>query len=214
MPLNTLSPIAFSPEDLALLRDCGITRTYPKHTILIHEGDHSDSLYIILSGKVKVYISDEDGKEVILRTQKAGEYFGELALLDKGPRSASVMALEKSRLSVVSKTVFNRCLTEHPDFALKLLCALTQRIRSLTENVKNLALLDVYGRVARTLLDLAIEKEGKLIIEERPTHQEIAQRVGASREMVSRIMGDLATGGYIEVTSKTIIIPHRLPSAW
>ncbi|ADE16572.1 cyclic nucleotide-binding protein [Nitrosococcus halophilus Nc 4] len=214
MPLNTLSPLEFSPEDLELLCSCGVTRSYPKHTVLIHEGDLSDSLYIILSGKVKVYVSDENGKEAILRTQKEGEYFGELALLDERPRSASVMTLEKSRLSVVSKAVFSRCLKEHPDFALKLLCTLTHRVRSLTESVRNLALLDVYGRVARTLLDLATEKDGKLIIEERPTHQEIAQRVGASREMVSRIMGDLATGGYIEVTSKTIVIPRNLPPAW
>lgn len=214
MPLNIRSSLEFSPEDLELLSSCGVTKNYPKHTVLIQEGDLSDSLYIILSGKVKIYVSDDNGKEVILRTQKEGEYFGELALMDARPRSASVMTLEKSRLAVVSKAIFNNCLKEHPDFALKLLCALAQRVRSLTESVRNLALLDVYGRVAHTLLDLAIEKEGKLIIEERPTHQEIAQRVGASREMVSRIMGDLAAGGYIEVTPKTIVIPRNLPAAW
>lgn len=214
MLLDSLSSLEFPPEDLEWLRDRGIKRSYPKHAVLINEGELSDSFYIVLSGRVKVFVSDENGKEVILRTQKEGEYFGELALLDEMPRSASVMTLEKSRLSVVSKAAFGRCLKEHPDLALKLLRSLAQRVRSLTENVKSLALLDVYGRVAHTLLDLATEKEGKLVIEDRLTHQEIAYRVGASREMVSRIMKDLVTGGYIEIQPKAIVIPHKLPPAW
>jgi CRP/FNR family transcriptional regulator, cyclic AMP receptor protein len=214
MPSSALVSLEFSPEDLKLLCNCGVTRTYPKHTVLIHEDDVSDSLYVILSGKVKIFVSDEGGKEAILRIQKEGEYFGELALLDEKPRSASAITLEQSRLSVISKAAFHRCLAEHPELALKLLCALAQRIRSLTESVKSLALLDVYGRVARMLLELADEKGDQFVIHERPTHQEIAQRVGASREMVSRIMKDLAAGGYIKVKSKAIIIPHKLPPAW
>lgn len=203
-----------APEDLRLISNCSVTRTYPKNTILISEGDRSDSLYVILSGKVKAFVSDSNGKEVILNIQESGEYFGELALIDAEPRSASVMTLEPSRICVFSKAGFQRCLAENPNIASKLILALTKRVRSLTESVKNLALLDVYGRVARTLLNLATEQDGKLVIEQRLTHQDIANMVGASREMVSRIMKDLATGGYLQIRDKKIIIREKLPPGW
>ena len=201
-------------EDLRLIADQGVVRAYPKNTVLINEGDLGESFYVILEGRVKVYVSDEEGKEVILNIQGPGEYFGELALIDSAPRSASVMTLEQSQLAVVSKSDFERCLSENPRIALELIRPLVHRIRSLTDSVKNLALLDVYGRVARTLLDLSTERGGMLVIEERPTHQDIASMVGASREMVSRIMKDLITGGYIQSKNKTIIIPRKLPHAW
>jgi CRP/FNR family cyclic AMP-dependent transcriptional regulator len=191
-----------------------VTRKYPKNVVLITEGDRSDSFYVILSGKVKVFLSDEHGKEVQLNTQGPGEYFGELALIDQAPRSASVMTLEPSQLAVVSRENFQRCLAENPDIAVELISFLVNRVRSLTENVKNLALLDVYGRVARTLLNLSSEQDDQLVIEERLTHQEIANRVGASREMVSRIMKDLCTGGYIQIRDRKIFIQAKLPPGW
>jgi CRP/FNR family cyclic AMP-dependent transcriptional regulator len=201
-------------SNLSLLSGCSITRKYSKNTILINEGDLSDSLYIILSGKVKVYLSDENGKEVLLSILGPGEYFGELALLDAEPRSASVMTTEPSRISVVTKSDYQRCIAAHPEIAFDLIQVLAHRIRVLTDNVKNLALLDVYGRVARTLLNMAIECDGKLVIQHRLTHQDIASMVGASREMVSRIMKDLATGGYIKVKDKQIILLSKLPPGW
>lgn len=201
-------------EDLRVISGQGVTRTYPKNTLLISEGDLSDTFYVILSGKVKVYASDENGREVILNILGSGEYFGELALIDEAPRSASVVTLEQSRLSVISKGDFQRCLSEHPEIALEMIRPLVRRIRSLTENVKNLALLDVYGRVARTLLAQAVEQDGCLVIQERLTHQDIANMVGASREMVSRIMKDLTAGGYIEIKDRRITIPGKLPAAW
>ena len=203
-----------SPEDLHVLSNNGVTRKYPKNVVLITEGDRSDSFYVILSGKVKVFLSDEHGKEVQLNTQGPGEYFGELALIDQAPRSASVMTLEPSQLAVVSRENFQRCLAENPDIAVELISFLVNRVRSLTENVKNLALLDVYGRVARTLLNLSSEQDDQLVIEERLTHQEIANRVGASREMVSRIMKDLCTGGYIQIRDRKIFIQGKLPPGW
>ncbi len=203
-----------APEDLRLISDHGVTRSYPKNTILINEGDHSDSLYVILEGKVKVFTSDEHGKEFILSMQEAGDYFGELSLIDDSPRSASVMTLEKCRMCVISKADFQRCLEENPALAFELIRSLARRIRSLTERVRNLALLDVYGRVARTLLDMATEQDGNLVIEQRLTHQDIANMVGASREMVSRIMKDLTAGGYVRVSNRKIIIPGKLPPAW
>ncbi|MGF1614680.1 MAG: Crp/Fnr family transcriptional regulator [Gammaproteobacteria bacterium] len=201
-------------ESLKRIAEHGTVRSYPKNAVLIHEGDQTDSFYVILNGKVKVYASDEDGKEVILNIQGAGEYFGELALIDSAPRSASVMTLEPSKLAVVSRTDFEDFLAQNPGVAIELIRALVQRVRSLTESVKSLALLDVYGRVARILLDLATEEEGELAIRQRLTHQDIANMVGASREMVSRIMKDLVNGGYIRIEDRRITIRQKLPPGW
>jgi CRP/FNR family cyclic AMP-dependent transcriptional regulator len=191
-----------------------VTRNYKKNTMIICEGDQSDSLYIILSGKVKVFLSDEEGKEVTLTTQKEGEYFGELAMLDDAPRSASVVTMEPTKLAVISKAAFDECLEKNPKIALTIIRGLARRLRDLTENVRNLALMDVYGRVARTLLDLAEEEGDKQVIKQKLTQREIASMVGASREMVSRILRDLTIGGYISIENKIITINERLPSGW
>jgi CRP/FNR family cyclic AMP-dependent transcriptional regulator len=203
-----------SPDHLALIAEHGVTRQYAKSTVLITEGDQSDSLYVINSGKVRVYLSDENGKEFTLNVHAANEYFGELALFGTGKRSASVITLEPSQIAVVSKNDFVNCLGKNPDIAFELIRALSDRLRELTENVRNLALRDVYGRVACTLLSQASERDGERVIEPRPTHQEIANMVGASREMVSRIMRDLTTGGYLEVREGKILIRNKLPNAW
>ncbi|MBA2351460.1 MAG: Crp/Fnr family transcriptional regulator [Burkholderiales bacterium] len=191
----------------------GVARTFQRNAVVINEGDETDSLYIILSGKVKVYLADESGKEVVLNTAGPGSYFGEM-VLDGGPRSASVMTLEKSVFSVVSKCEFRKFLSENPDVAIYIIENLIARTRALTENVKSLALMDVYGRVARTLLELATELEGKLVIADRMTQQDLANRVGASREMVSRILKDLSAGGYISIEGKRIQIIKKLPLHW
>jgi CRP/FNR family cyclic AMP-dependent transcriptional regulator len=192
-----------------------VTRQYPRNTILMTEGDYSDSLYCILSGRVKVFLNDDEGKEVILNVQGPGEYFGELALLDSGPRSASVMALEKCRLSVISKTDFEDFLANHEGAQKKIMLGMIKRLRALTENVRTLALLDVYGRVARVLLQLARPVGGVLVINEDLRQQDIANRVGSSREMVSRVLKDLRTGGYIEIDeNRHIVIKEKLPAGW
>jgi CRP/FNR family transcriptional regulator, cyclic AMP receptor protein len=134
--------------------------------------------------------------------------------LDGGPRSASVMTLETSTFSVVGKNEFKKFLTEHPDVSVHIIEKLIARTRALTDNVKSLALLDVYGRIARLLLELAQEKNGKLVIAEKLTQQDIANRVGASREMVSRILNDLSRGGYIEIAEKKITINKKPPARW
>src|SRR2546429_2710606 len=185
--------------DVIDLRDFAqraVTRTFPKNTVVVREGERTDSLYIIVSGRVKIYVSDE-GKEVALGEAGPGEYFGEM-VLDEGPRSASVMTLEPTRFLVVPKEDFSDFATKNPEFSLHLIRKLIRRVRALTNDVKSLALMDVYGRVARMLLDLAVERDGVLVIEGRPTQQEMANRVGASREMISRILGDLAGGGSLE----------------
>lgn len=203
-----------SHTELEVLENHMITRTYRKNTIVINEGDEASSLYIILSGKVKVFLSNAEGKEIIINTQGAGEHFGELALLDDAPRSASVMTTEKSSIGAISKIDFVTLLSKHPELALKLTRELTQWVRLLSDNVKTLALMDVYGRVAKTLLAMAEKEDDHLVIDKRPTQQDIANRIGASREMVARIMKDLTTGNYISIDGKRLTINEKLPDSY
>lgn len=215
MLLDNISLFAdLSESDREAINKLAVTRSYAKNTLVMCEGDRSDSLYIVLTGKVKVFLSDEEGKEVTLNTQGPGEYFGELAMLDEAPRSASVVTVEDTKLAVVSKAAFDECLEKNPKIALTLIRGLARRLREVTENVRNLALMDVYGRVARTLLDLAEDKGGKQVISQKLTQREIASMVGASREMVSRILRDLSVGGYITIENRIITINERLPSGW
>lgn len=200
-------------EELKALTAQGVVKTYPKSAVIVSEGDETDSFYVILEGRVKVYVSDEEGREVVLRTQGPGDYFGEM-VLDGGPRSASVLTLEPSRFAVVGKQRFREFLIDHPAFSLHLVEKLIERTRQLTENVKSLALMDVYGRVARLLLELAVKDDGLLVVPERLTQQDIAARVGASREMISRIFKDLVAGGYISIEAKRITIHRNPPRHW
>jgi CRP/FNR family cyclic AMP-dependent transcriptional regulator len=203
-----------SESEIQAVTKLAVTRNFPKNTMILCEGDQSDSLYVILSGKVRVFLSDDEGKEVTLNVQSEDEYFGELALLDSAPRSASVVTLEKTRLAVISKPAFEKCMENNPGIPLKISRGLARRLRELSESVRSLALMDVYGRVAHTLLDMAEELDGKKVIPQKLTQREIASMVGASREMVSRILRDLSIGGYITVEKKIITINERLPAAW
>jgi CRP/FNR family transcriptional regulator, cyclic AMP receptor protein len=196
------------------LASLGRVRTYPKNTVFITEGDSSDSVFVILSGRVKVFISDTEGHEMILDTQGPGEYVGEMAL-DGKPRSASVMTLEPSSFSVVGREPVREAIRQTPDFALDMISRIIDRARIATSSVKDLALLDVYGRVARLLLNMAVDSgDGKMTIPGKLTQQEIAERVGASRDMVSRIFRDLTAGGYISVEARVITINKKPPARW
>lgn len=200
-------------DEMNALSAHAAVQTFPKNAVIINEGDRSDSIVIIGSGRVKVFLHDVDGKEVILNIHGPGEYFGEM-VLDEGPRSASVATLETSKFLIISKADFRQFLATHPDFAMKLINRLMHRVRALTENVKSLALMDVYGRVARLLLELAIEQEGGLVVTEKLTQKDIADRVGASREMVSRIFKELVAGGYVVIDNKQIVLKRELPLRW
>jgi CRP/FNR family cyclic AMP-dependent transcriptional regulator len=191
----------------------GQVRTFPKNAVIINEGDRGDSLYVILSGKVKVYVSDDDGREMILDIYGPGDYVGEMAL-DGRPRSASVMTLEPTSCSVVTRDELRSAISANPDIAMSLIATLIDRARIATDNVKNLALMDVYGRVARLLLSLAKDEGGKLVVPERMTQQDIADRVGASRDMISRIFKDLTIGGYVTIENRTITIHRKPPARW
>ena len=212
-PKNPSPDDLLSEAEVRTMARRAVTRTFPKNTVVVSEGDRTDTLHIIVSGRVKIYVSDEKGKEIILNQAGPGEYFGEL-VLDGGPRAASVRTLEPSCFLVVPQEDLREFVAHSPDFALHLVRKLIRRVRVLTGDIKSLALMDVYGRVARMLLELAVERDGALVIEERPTQQEMANRVGASREMISKILGDLASGGYIAVERGRIRIARALPRAW
>lgn len=188
-------------------------RKFSRHAIIVSEGDDSNSVYFIVAGSVKVFLSDDDGNEVVIATLKANDYFGEMAL-EEGYRSASVMALEPVSLAIVGIAEFKNFLVSHPDFIFSLLSKLIRRTRVVTKNFKGMALLDVYGRLAELLTELAESVDDRLIILNPLTQQEMANRIGCSREMVSKILKDLAIGGYIESSRRQIEIKRRLPASW
>jgi CRP/FNR family cyclic AMP-dependent transcriptional regulator len=199
-----------------LLREIASTggvKRYPANVVLINEGDVADTLFIILSGRVKVYAGNESGKEVILNEHGPGEFVGEVPL-DGGVRSASVMTLEPTTCALVTGANLREFLATHPDFALHLIRNLIMRLRTLTDSVKSLALDDVYGRVVGLLQKLAVAEDDHRVIPQRLTQQEIADRVGASREMVSRIFKELTVGGYLSVKAGHIILLKNPPAAW
>jgi CRP/FNR family cyclic AMP-dependent transcriptional regulator len=188
-------------------------RAFPKRAIMVTEGDDSDSLYVMISGKARVFVADDKGREVQLNQLGVGEYFGEVTL-DGGPRSASVMALEDCRCAVVKRAELTAFIEKNPELAIHIVRKLARRVRDLTENVRSLALMDVYGRVARLLLELAEDKDGRLVVSEPLTHKDIASRVGASREMISRIFSDLADGGYVRKEEGLLVIARKPPPRW
>ena len=203
LPETTLQKIAAA----------GVARNYPKNAILINEGDQGDSLYIVLSGRVKVFASNEAGREVVIAFHGPGEYLGEMSL-DGSPRSASVITVEPTRCAVVNRTQFRDFILSNPDFALHMIEKLIQRVRRTTDDVKSLALSDVYGRLVRLLTSLAVPQDGKLVVPEKLTQQDIAERVGASRDMISRLMKDLVAGGHLAIEDKTITILKKPPPGW
>ena len=201
-----------SGQELEALNASCVKRSYPKNTVIINENDHADSLYVIDSGRVKVYCSEKNGKEFIINTLGPEDYFGELALLDEDRRSASVRTMEKASFLIIYKDDFQQVLEQQPNIAKVLIRNLTRQIRKLTADVKALALQDVYGRVTKVLTTLAEPYgEDKTMIPDKLTQQDIADRVGASREMVARILKDLTIGEYIDFEGRNIVINGKLP---
>ena len=216
MPSSAATPDPFAAltEPLRLLAQRGEVRRYRKGTLLIQEGDQGDTLFIILAGRLRAYSSGDKAREITYGTYGPGEYLGEMSL-DGGPRSASVITLETTRCAVVTRHTLREHIAAHPDFAFELLERVIRRARVLTENARGLALLDVYGRLVRVLNRLAVEgTDGRRVIAPRPTHQELASRAGASREMISKLMKDLVRGGYVREEGRTLVIERTLPSSW
>ncbi len=164
---------------------------------VVRAGESADALLVLLTGRAKVTNFDEEGREIILAWLGPGEFFGEMGLIDGSPRSASVVAVENCELLTIGKTEFQRCMQDNFQVALKLMQILVRRLREADRNIESLALLDVYGRVARLLLDLSEEQGGKRMVKQKISKQDMARMIGASREMVSKVMRDLEVGGYI-----------------
>jgi CRP-like cAMP-binding protein len=187
-------------------------RSYPKGSVIVFEDDPGDSLFIVRRGRVKVVLIGEDGREVILGILGVSEHFGELSLIDGQPRSAHVIAMEDSQLIVLRREDFRRRVYESPAVAWALLVEMSKRLRRADEQIGNLVLLDVDGRIARLLLEVSSEAEGagtSPVIQKRLTHQTIAQMIGASRETVSRAMRDFQERGLITVERRQISIADR-----
>ena len=205
--LKAVPLFASFPEDqLRVLSTTVARKSVPRSTTIMAGGDATDSLYIVLSGRLKVMMSDREGKEVILSILAPGEFFGEMGLIDEEPRSASVVTMEACELLSISKRDFNKCLAENFEMAMAVMRGLVRRLREADRKIGSLALLDVYGRVARLLLDMAENVNGEKIVTKRLPKQDIAKMIGASREMVSRVMKDLQMGGYIEMRGSTIVL--------
>ena len=193
------------------------TISYPKNGIIISEGSAGNALYIIISGKVRVYTCDDDNinKQITLRIQGSGSYFGEVSLLTGEARSASVITLDKTVCAVISKDNFLFWLDQYPSAAVYFLTSVSGKISELTKRFRQMAFKDVYKRIVLALNDMAVKEEAIAIIRELPTQQQIASLVGASREMVGKIMNELAKGGYIQkMPDKSLIINKKFPVSW
>ncbi len=219
--MNMPSPLAASEKLLSGLSPSlrslalrGTSRSYRKNTIIVNEGEVGESLFILLEGRVKVFSNDQDGREITYNVVESGDYFGEM-WLDGGPRSASVMTIEPCVCSVVGRAALREHLADEPEFALDLVAQVIRRARAATETARNMALLDVYGRVVVTLEShQGPARPDAPITLAQITHQNIASRVGASREMVSRLLKDLEKGGYIDLGVKRITLLKKLPARW
>jgi len=199
----------FSEQQLSAVLAYVQHRRYPRNALIVRAGDETDALYIILAGRVKVLIQDDEGHEVILSMMGPHDFFGEMGLLDDQPRSASVETLEPCEMLRLSKAGFVTCMKDNFDLAMRIIRNLVKRLRDADRKIESLALIDVYGRVARLLLDMAEEIDGEWVVQHAPPKQEIARMIGASREMVSRVVKDLQEKGLIRAERRKILLLDR-----
>jgi CRP/FNR family transcriptional regulator, cyclic AMP receptor protein len=209
-PLDTLN---LSPALAALVRRA-VPRRYRKGVILIQEGEFGDTLYVVLSGRVKVFSLGPNDREITFGLYGVGEFVGEMSL-DGGPRAASVVTVEPTTCVVISRPTLLEHIAQHPEFAFELLSKVIARARTATRDARNMALMDSYGRLVALIETLAVEQaDGTRSIAHRVTHAEIASRIGCSREMVSRLLKDLERGGYTATIGRGLHILKPLPTRW
>jgi CRP/FNR family cyclic AMP-dependent transcriptional regulator len=200
-----------TPEQAQAVADSVVKRRFRRGELVVEQGRKSNSLFILLNGRARVLTADSRGREVILAVLESGDYVGEMSLIDNDPHSATVRAEVQTDMLVLGRTEFARCLPETTSLAYGILRGLVQRLRAADRQIESLALLDVYGRVARTLLDMAEDVNGTNLIRNKVSRQDMAKVVGASREMVSRVMKDLEQRGVIETQENgSVIIKQRL----
>ncbi len=202
-----------SPDSLHQLANRLNSISLKKNTLVIDKDSQGDSLYIIRLGEVKVLLQNEEGKEMILTKFKSGDFFGEMSLVDRRPRSATVITTEKSQLLTLSRSAFVSHLEEFPTTGLKILAEMSARLRRADEVIGNLVMLDVYGRVARILIDLSerggeVRAEG-IFIKTRPTQQDMASMIGTTRETVSRVLSEFQRRGLLTTQGKSILLSHQ-----
>jgi CRP-like cAMP-binding protein len=195
-------------EELARVSLAVRAKSYPKNSVILFEDDPGDALFVVVGGQVKVVLIGEDGREVILAMLREGDFFGEMSLIDDQPRSAHVIATEEADMLVLRRDDFRAAMDEAPRIALGLLQALSRRLRRADDKIGGLVLLDVSGRLAKLLLELADDNDG-VTIARRLTHQQLAQMIGSSRETVSRTLRDLTDRGLIEINRRTMAIRDR-----
>jgi CRP-like cAMP-binding protein len=199
-----------SDEDITSLARLASRKRYPKDTVVFFENEEGDFFFTILEGRIKVTILGDDGREVILSVLGPGDFFGEMALLDNEPRSATAIAVEESELLSLHRNDFQTVLNDNKSITSALIRVLSARLRRANHQISTLALLDVYGRVARVIVDMAREEGKRLrdgrIAFRRATHQEIANRIGTTRETVTRMLKDLERQGLIHVEGKEIVV--------
>ncbi|MDP6950669.1 MAG: Crp/Fnr family transcriptional regulator [Arenicellales bacterium] len=199
-------------SDLEALAGVARQITAERGELIVSQGSAGESLYIVAKGQIRVYLSDETGKEIILGLEGPGAIFGEIAVLDGQPRSASVAAMDRTELLVIEGREFRQLLEVHTGLSLGVIAALAGMLRKLTDATQGLALQSAYRRLVAQLYERAVEEDGQTVIPERLTHQLLADMIGCSREMVSRIMSDLAKGGYLRTEGKRWIIERKLPA--
>ena len=201
-----------SDADHALLTQVAVRRSYPRHTLLLQEGDPGERFYLLRKGRAKVYLGNADGREVILAFLGPGDFLGEMALVDEEPCSANVMVLEESEFVSIGKSEFQKVLASSPSMAANLVKALSRRVREANQQIESLALNDVKARVEQALRGLAEKEGGELVIPARVTHRDIASMVGASREVVTRIFRSLEETGVVRVAGRriTLTAPARV----
>ena len=193
------------------IADSVIKRRFKRGELIVEQGTKSNALFILLNGRARVLTADTRGREVILAVLQPGDYVGEMSLIDNEPHSATVRAEVQTDMLVLGRSEFSRCLPDSSSLSYAILRGLVARLRNADRQIESLALLDVYGRVARTLLDMSEEEKGLKIIRGKVSRQDMAKVVGASREMVSRVMKDLEDKGVIETLENgSVVIKERL----
>jgi CRP/FNR family transcriptional regulator, cyclic AMP receptor protein len=194
------------------IADIGISRKYSKNSIVFLEEETGAALFIIISGKVKVVRTDDEGKEVILSILGSGEFFGEMALLDGLPRSATVVSTEESELFMIHRREFMQLVENSSQVVVSLLRELTRRLRKADEQIKSLSLKDAVGRVANVIIQLADDsgkiKKGQVVIPDFPLQQDLANMAGTSRETISRTIHQFIREGYLEQRGNSLIITN------
>jgi CRP/FNR family cyclic AMP-dependent transcriptional regulator len=206
VPMFSLLP----GDQLLLLTQVLSRKPYPKNSTVIAAGDPADALYIVISGRLKVIMSDNEGREIILAILHQGEVFGEMGLIDQAPRSATVVAMESCELLTITRTDFTKCLQKNFDLTMNVIRGLVKRLREADKKIGSLALLDVCGRVARLLLEMAETVDGQKVVTKKLPKQQIAKMIGATREMVTRVMKEMETNGHIEVRAHQILLRDSL----